>query len=105
MPLRTQHPPFIPAAAIAVSHPSWQPCAVSDVPRSRSTGVVVSVEQFAAKASWTVVQPNGGTNVAVTAVAAVIDTVQVVLVPEQAPDQPANTDPLAAAAVSVTLVP
>jgi len=63
------------------------------------------VEQFAAKASWTVVQPNGGTNVAVTAVAAVIDTVQVVLVPEQAPDQPANTDPLAAAAVSVTLVP
>lgn len=105
LPLRTQHPPLIPAAAMAVSHPSWQPCAFSAVPRSRSTGVVVSVAQFASDAVVTVVHPSGAANVAVTAVAAAIDTVQVVLVPKQAPDQPTNADPLAAAAVSVTLVP
>jgi len=45
-------------------------------------------------------------NVDVTDVAALIDTVQVVLVPEQPPPlQPANAEPLAAAAVSVTTVP
>ena len=43
-------------------------------------------------------------NVAVTARAAVIDTVQV-LVPEQAPLQPAKLAPLPAAAVKVTEVP
>ena len=43
-------------------------------------------------------------NVAVTARAAVIDTVQV-LVPVHAPLQPVNVEPLAAAAVSVTDVP
>lgn len=37
--------------------------------------------------------------------AAVIDTVQVLLVPEQDPLQPAKDEPLAAAAVSVTEVP
>ena len=43
--------------------------------------------------------------VAVTAFAALMVTMQV-LVPEQpAPDQPANVEPEAAAAVSVTLVP
>ena len=44
-------------------------------------------------------------NVAVTARAAVIDTVQAVAVPLHAPLQPPNVDPLAAAAVSVTEVP
>jgi hypothetical protein len=44
-------------------------------------------------------------NAAVTARAAVIDTVQVVAVPVQAPLQPPNVDPLAAVAVSVTEVP
>ena len=43
-------------------------------------------------------------NVAVTERAAVIDTVQVA-VPEHAPPHPANVEPLAAAAVSVTEVP
>ena len=43
-------------------------------------------------------------NVAVTARAAVIDTVQV-LVPEHAPLQPAKLAPLPAAAVNVTEVP
>ena len=43
-------------------------------------------------------------NVAVTARAAVIDTVHV-LVPPHAPLQPANVEPLAAVAVSVTEVP
>jgi hypothetical protein len=43
-------------------------------------------------------------NVAVTARAAVIETVQL-LVPVQAPLQPANVEPLAAAAVSVTEAP
>ncbi len=43
-------------------------------------------------------------NVAVTERAAVIDTVQAP-VPEHAPLQPANVEPLAAAAVSVTDVP
>ena len=43
-------------------------------------------------------------NVAVTARACVIDTVQAP-VPVQAPLQPANVDPLAAAAVSVTEAP
>ena len=64
------------------------------------------MEQFAAKAFATVVHPSGGAKVAVTAVAAVIDTTQV-LVPEQPPPvQPANTDPSAVGvAVRVTLVP
>jgi hypothetical protein len=44
-------------------------------------------------------------NVAVTLRAAVMATVQVVEVPEQAPLQPVNVDPAAAAAVSVTEVP
>ena len=43
-------------------------------------------------------------NVAVTARAAVIDTVQAP-VPVQAPLQPANVEPLAAAGVSVTDAP
>ena len=43
-------------------------------------------------------------NVAVTARAAVIDSAQVP-VPVHAPLQPANVEPLAAAAVSVTAVP
>jgi hypothetical protein len=102
LPLKTQHPLVAAAAANAVSHPSWQPCADSDVPRS-STSVP---PQFASKALPTVVHPSGGANVAVTAVAAVIDTVQVAALPEQPPpDQPANAEPLAAVAVRVTLVP
>ncbi len=44
-------------------------------------------------------------NVAVTLFAPSIVTVHVVFVPEHAPLQPANTDPLAGVAVSVTLVP
>jgi hypothetical protein len=44
------------------------------------------------------------TNVAVTAFAAVIVTLQLP-VPEQAPDHPANVCPLAAVGVSVTIVP
>ena len=43
-------------------------------------------------------------NVAVTERAAVIETVQVLVVPVHAPLQPANVEPLAAAAVSVTFV-
>ena len=44
-------------------------------------------------------------NVAVTDRAPLIVTAQVVLVPVQLPPQPPNVDPLAAAAVSVTLAP
>ena len=44
-------------------------------------------------------------NAAVTLRAADIDRVQAVAVPLQAPPQPPNVDPLAAAAVSVTDVP
>lgn len=44
-------------------------------------------------------------NVAVTARAAVMATVHVVVVPVQAPLQPANTEPAAGAAVSVTDAP
>jgi hypothetical protein len=103
LPLKTQHPLVIPAAAIAVSHPSWQPCRFSVVPRSRST----EPAQFASKALSTVVHPNGRANVAVTAASAVIVKVQVVVVPEQAPPQFTNTDPSATVgvAVRVTLVP
>lgn len=43
--------------------------------------------------------------VAVTASSAAIDTVQVVDVPEQAPDQPVKSEPVAAAAVRVAVVP
>jgi hypothetical protein len=104
LPARTQHPAVIPAAPIAVSHPSWQAAAAS-WPRLRSTGVVVSVAQLAFEAVWTVVHPNGGTNVAVTVVAAVTATVQVAALPEQPPpDQPAKVEPVAAAAVKTTLV-
>jgi hypothetical protein len=42
---------------------------------------------------------------AVTLAAAVIGTVQVGLVPPHAPDQPMNSEPALAAAVSVTSVP
>lgn len=44
-------------------------------------------------------------NVAVTDCAWLIETVQVAAVPEHAPPQPANVEPEAGAAVSVTLVP
>jgi len=44
-------------------------------------------------------------NVAVTDAAALIVTAQVVLGPVQLPLQPANADPLAGTAVSVTTVP
>jgi hypothetical protein len=44
-------------------------------------------------------------NVAVTDRSALIPTVQVVPVPEHAPLQPVNVEPLVATAVSVTLVP
>jgi hypothetical protein len=47
----------------------------------------------------------GTSKLAVTLRAALMLTVQVLLVPEQAPDQPAKVEPEAAAAVSVTLVP
>lgn len=47
----------------------------------------------------------GSPKVAVTARAAVIDTVQLVAVPVQPPDQPVKVEPAAAAAVSVTEVP
>jgi hypothetical protein len=56
-------------------------------------------------AVWLVQPAVLATNVAVTAVAADITTVQVVAVPEHPPDQPLKRQPLAAAAVSVTEVP
>jgi hypothetical protein len=46
-----------------------------------------------------------GTKLAVTARSTVIETVQVTAVPLHAPPQPPNDEPLAAVAVSVTLVP
>ena len=102
VPSRNQHPLAIPAAAIAVSHWSWHSVLVS-WPRSLAA-MAPSVQL---KAVATVVHPNAGAKVAVTAVAAVIDTTQVP-VPEQPPPvQPANVDPSVAVAVAVrvTLVP
>jgi hypothetical protein len=52
----------------------------------------------------TVVHASARAKFAVTAVAAVIDTVQVP-VPVQAPDQPVNTEPAEGVAVRTTLVP
>jgi hypothetical protein len=46
-----------------------------------------------------------GENPAVTDLAAVIDNVQEVAVPEHEPPHPVNTDPAAGVAVSVTDVP
>ncbi len=46
-----------------------------------------------------------GTNVAVALRAALMVTAQVVLVPEQSPDQPVKIEPVAAVAVSVTVAP
>jgi hypothetical protein len=101
LPSKNQHPLDIPAAAIAVSHWSWHSALVS-WPRSFSATVPLAQP----KAVATVVHPNGGTNVAVTALATVTDTVQVAALPEQPPPvQPANAEPLAAVAVRVTLVP
>jgi hypothetical protein len=51
------------------------------------------------------VRVKSGVNVAVTAVAAVSETVQVVAVPVHAPLQPVKVEPVAGAAVSVTWVP
>jgi hypothetical protein len=85
---KTQHPLAISAAAIAVTQPSWHPDADRLVPRSS----VTVPWQFASRAVPTVVHPSGVANVAVTVVAAVTDTVQVVALPEQPPpDQAANT--------------
>jgi hypothetical protein len=54
----------------------------------------------------TVVHPSEPTlKVAVTAVAAVIDTVQVPVPVQPAPDQPMKVEPAAAVGVRMTLVP
>jgi hypothetical protein len=100
LPSKNQHPLDIPATAIAVSHWSWHSILVS-WPRS----FPATAPSAQLKAVATVVHPNGGTNVAITAVAAVIDTVQVAALPEQPPDQPSNANPVPAVAVRVTLVP
>jgi hypothetical protein len=59
------------------------------------------------KASAIVVHPSGAANVAVTVVAAAMDTVQVVAVLLVHPVHPTNTDPstVVGVAVKVTLVP
>ena len=102
VPSRNQHPLDIPAAAIAVSHWSWH-CVLVSWPRSLAA-MVPSVQP---KASATVVHPSAGTNVAVTVVAAAMDTVHVAPLLLVQPVHPANVDPSAAfgVAVRVTLVP
>ncbi len=102
LPSRNQHPLDIPAAAIATSHWSWHAVLVS-WPRVLAA-MAPSVQP---KASATVVHPSGGAKVAVTVVAAVMDTVQVVPLLLVQPVQPANADPSAVfgVAVRVTLVP
>ena len=102
VPSRNQHPLDIPAAAIAVSHWSWHAVTVR-WPRPIAA-IVPSVQP---KASAIVVHPNARANVAVTVVAAVMDTVQVVAVLLVHPVHPTNTDPsvVVGVAVRVTLVP
>jgi hypothetical protein len=102
VPSTNQHPLDIPAAAIAVSHWSWH-CVVVRWPRSLAA-MVPSVQP---KASAIVVHPSGAANVAVTVVAAAMDTVQVVAVLLVHPVHPTNTDPstVVGVAVKVTLVP
>ena len=101
-PSRNQHPLAMPAAAIAVSHWSWHSVLVS-WPRS----LAATAPSVQLKAFETVVHPNAGAKVAVTAVAAVIETTQVPMPEQPPPVQPAKVDPSVAVgvAVSVTLVP
>ncbi len=76
-------------------------------PPAPGTETRVRIELPEVEAAETVNVLDGGTtlNVAVTDCAWLIGTVQVAAVPEQAPPHPANVEPDAAAAVSVTLVP
>jgi hypothetical protein len=77
---------------------------VHDVPQLMPLGLEVTVPVPVPARVTLTANVEAVLNVAVTARAAVIDTVQV-LVPEQAPPQPAKLAPLPAAAVSVTEVP
>jgi hypothetical protein len=97
---RSQHPVVIPAAAIPVSHWSWHCAPVSPPPRF-TAATAPSLQPKAVA----VVHPSAGTNVAVTVVAAVTDTVQVPVPEQPPPDQLLNAEPALAAAVRTTLVP
>jgi hypothetical protein len=83
-------------------------CWVQEAPPSglphKPAGAVIVPLPFTVSASWTC-WVLVAVNVAPTAFAAVIETVQNWLVPEQAPDQPVKVWPLSGVAASVTLVP
>jgi hypothetical protein len=66
------------------------------------SGIVLSVQ---VTALLTVVHAIAGLKVAVTAVATLIDTVQVPLPLQPPPDQPVKLEPALALAVRTTLVP
>ena len=103
-PLQPANVEPLEAAAVRVTDAPDAKLALQVLPQLRPEGddvtVPVPVPAFVTEAA----NVDGVLNVAVTARAAVIDTVQLP-VPEHAPLQPANVEPLAADAVSVTDVP
>ena len=92
------------AAAVSVTEVPLAKLAVQLLPQLMPVGLDVTVPVPVPARVTASEKLDELLNVAVTARAAVIDTVQV-LVPVHAPLQPANVEPLAAAAVSVTDAP
>ena len=93
----------VPAVSVSVTDVPVAMLALHVVPQLIPEGLLVTVP-VPVPASCTVSGEVGTLNVAVTEVAAVRVTAQV-LVPLQAPDQPAKVEPVLGAAVSVTDVP
>ena len=94
-PWRSQHPVDAPLAGNCVAHRFRQVVAVAPV--------AVATVLPGQPVPLAVAHVSGITKVAVTFTSAVIETVQVVFVPVQPPDQLANADPEAGVAVRVTL--
>jgi hypothetical protein len=91
------------AAAVKVTLVFWLKLAEQVTPQLMPAGELVTVPA-AVPALVTVSVSGIGVKVAVTVFAALMDTVQVVVVPVQAPDQLVKLEPALAAAVMVTLV-
>jgi hypothetical protein len=107
-----EHPPpdqpvnTEPAAAVAVRTTELPEGKLAEhvVPHAMPPGALVTLP-LPSPARTTVTTTGAGANAALTAVAVVIVSVQVPVPEQPPPDQPLNTEPAAAVAVSVTLVP
>ncbi len=106
-----EHAPLQPAkvepaagAAVKVTAVPLVNAAEQVAPQEMPAGALVTVPEPAPAVVSESVN-DGSAKVAVTPWAALIVTVQVLAVPEQAPLQPVKVDPAAGAAVSVTAVP